>query len=184
MTKPIHNHGAAISGQKSEAMFRDELRNDSFTVLRYSEDFQEYYGKKEGKKIYRDTILVKVPQSWVEDEAIGFDEKSKFIIDGFLPEFDQRLELKYSKSAGTTEEKIFYDLEKIRDGVYDGKKLLYAIFGPLAEEQRIFRLFSKKVLDFDPTEERVKVILDKTPNLSKVKQYLYWQKNLLSLKVS
>ena len=183
MTKPIHNHGAAISGQKSEAMFRDELRNDGFTVLRYSEDFQEYYGKKEGKKIYRNTILIKVPPIWCSED-IGFDEKSKFIIDGFLPEFDQRLELKYSKSAGTTEEKIFYDLEKIRDGVYGDKKLLYTIFGPLAEEQRLFRLFAKKVLDFDPTEERVKVILDKTPSLSKVKQYLYWQKNLLSLKVS
>lgn len=183
MTKPIHNHGAARSGKKSEHMFRDEIRNEGFSVLREKKDFQDFYGKKQGEDVYRNAILVKVPPIWVS-ENIGFDKKSKFITDGFLPDFDQVLELKYSKSAGTTEEKIFYDLEKIRDGVYDNRRLLYCIFGPLAEEQRLFKLFANKVLRHDPTEERVKVILDKTPNLSNVKQYLHWQKKLFSPKAA
>jgi hypothetical protein len=53
--------------------------------------------------------------------------------------------LKNSNKHGTTEEKVFYDLEKIRDGVYGTEHELWYIFaGNVAENTGVYKLFESK----------------------------------------
>lgn len=171
--KKIDNHHAAMSGKVSEQYFRESIRNAGFSILRSKDEFIEAYGKR-GLNYLRDSIHLNVPKWW-EEEANFFSKKgkkAKFYVDGYLPEFDLRVELKYTNAYGTTEEKVMFDLEKIRDGAYSEKKLLYVIFGPLAKKQNVFNLFELKVKSLDPKHEKVKVILDDSPDLILVKNYL------------
>ena len=168
----IHNHGAAVSGVKSEETFKLILENCGIPVLRKKEEFRKFYGKRMAFSKMKEAIYLEIPESWKEDNfKTNSGKEPKFYVDYYQPNFDLRIELKYSQTHGTTEEKVFFDLEKIRDNVYGDKKLLYVFFGPLANKQKLFRLFSKKVKQFDPSEEKVKVIFDDSEDLQVVKGY-------------
>lgn len=167
-----HNHGAAVSGAKSEKVFKTILESYGFPVLRKKDEFRKFYGERLAFSKMKESIYLQIPDSWKDDTfKTKLGKEPKFYVDYYQPDFDLRIELKYSKARGTTEEKIFFDLEKIRDNVYGDKKLLYVFFGPLANKQRLFRLFSKKVKQFDPSEEKVKVIFDDSEDLQVVKNY-------------
>lgn len=168
----FHNHGAAKSGVRSEASFKEALLEQQIVLLKTKEDFKKYYRSslKEAQQKVKKFIHLPWPEDYEQDDP---DKKHNHWVDGYLPQFDIIVELKYSEAKGTTEEKVMNDLEKMRDGAYDcGRPLLYVIFGPEAM-QPIFKRFARKVKKFDPLEQRVKVILDTSPELSLVKEFLF-----------
>ena len=173
-SKDDDKHLAAKSGARSEKFFKETLVAEGFSVLKTEKDFKSFY-EKESLKIRQSSLFLDVPKWWQENAnfVTKKGKKAKFHVDAYLPEFDLRVEIKYTKAFGTTEEKVMYDLEKIRDGVYSDKKLLYVFFGPIANEQKVFRLFKAKMSEFDPNEQKVKVIIDDSEDLTLVKKYLY-----------
>lgn len=173
--KSLHNHGASRSGKLSESLLRKILTDEGFLFLREKNDFKTFYGKTEASERMKKSMYLDAPKWW-EEEAQFFTPKggkARFFVDGYLPEFDLRVEMKYTNAHGTTEEKVMFDLEKIRDGVYSDKKLLYVFFGPLANQQKVFRLFKAKVRQIDPDEKKIKVIIDDSKDLTFVKKHLY-----------
>ena len=56
------------------------------------------------------------------------------------------VEQKHSDKHGTTEEKVFYDLEKIKKGVYgEDHELWYVFTGNVAKDIEVYREFEKEV---------------------------------------
>ena len=95
-------HGAARSGQQRELMLREFFTKNSFTFLKT---------KKECVTVgvdYEGTIKHDVPAEYAE---CGF---KYFLADGYCPELDAIIELKGGDKSGTTEEKVFFDLEKLQ----------------------------------------------------------------------
>jgi hypothetical protein len=112
-----HNHGAALSGVKGEQRLADRLRKEGVPLLKKQGDFIKYY-KQFGWT--RERAL----QKWKEKMILAcpWNDQTVYKPDGFVPYGRSgeglTLENKYGAAHGTTEEKIFYDLEKIRAGVY------------------------------------------------------------------
>lgn len=158
-------HGAAKAGVKSENKFKNLIESWNCSLLKHQKDFISKFGKDKGITFQKEIIQIPIPSEW------GYKQKV-FVADGYIPEIDMVVELKYSSEQGTAEEKVMYDLFKIQKGIYSNKKLLYVIFGPRAKTCDIFGLFNREVKKIDPTEERIKVILDDTEDLSVVREYL------------
>jgi len=168
-------HGAAKSGVKSEKRTKEIISECGLILLKVKEDFIKYYGDKEAAlytwKVCQH-ITIPEDQRNLPNAVNESGEYAYYTPDGYIPELDLRIEIKYSGKKGTTESKVFDDLEKMRDGIYSDKRLLYLFIGPLAKKTFKFDRFAKKVKEFDPTEQKVKVLFDDTPDLVTLKSYL------------
>lgn len=154
MSTTIDHHGAAATGRLSEQLFKHEVESVGVTLLKTMKDYEnwefencggEWGSKKRGRELFHSHQL-RWPEAW--EKVVGptaSGQRRRFDSDGWIPQLDCRVEVKYSEENGTTEEKVFYDLEKIRDGVYDDKPLVYVLFGPNAPGKAVFELFKAKV---------------------------------------
>jgi len=145
MTKKVNKddqHGASRSGTESERRLRAIVEKHGLQLLRRKKDFEkaglEMIGRNKFKK----------PEWWPEvcrKTRVKGDE-SFFEADGFIDIGNGIIiELKNSNKFGTTDEKVLYDLEKIRDGVYGkDRKLIYAFVGKVCTEIGPYRLFELK----------------------------------------
>ena len=165
-TNKKDGHGASKSGIASENKFKFLIESSGYSLLKLKEEFVAKFGKEEGLSLWKESREIPIPPEW------QYVDKKIFQTDGYIPEFNINVELKYSNAQGTTEEKVMYDLLKIKDGVYSNKKLVYIFFGPRAKNCDIFKHFDREVKKIDPTEEKVKVILDDTEDLMLVREYL------------
>ncbi len=146
--KVPREHGASKSGQKAEEFFRDKInQNERYSCLRTIDDFILFYGnKEEGRKKYYDKFRHKYPSLYMEEFGVSYKKDGKereYIVDFYIPEIDQIIELKYFSQEGTTEEKVFYDLEKIRDGAYKYRPL-YLFLGTNCKNVNEFKIFAGK----------------------------------------
>ena len=136
-----HNHGAAVSGTKSEKELYRITESVGFTYLKIKEDFEKRGLSEWGRRYH------KPPKLWNQKTKKG--KQRKFVSDGFIPlTKDGRgiiIEQKHSDKHGTTEEKVFYDLKKIQKGVYGDKHQLWYVFtGKASEEIEVYKEFEKE----------------------------------------
>jgi len=127
MTK--HNHGAAVSGATSERNFSAVCKELGLTLLNK---------KKKGKQheVFLDDESIslwgkkwfKYPSPYENTRTKSGKEIKKYIADGFIKELGVIMEIKNSDKDGTTEEKVFYDLWKIENGVYGSEHELWYLF--------------------------------------------------------
>ena len=118
----IHNHGAAVSGVKSEKKMAVVVESKGHTILKTEKDFKKAGLGQWGR------VFHKPPSHWSQKTKTG--KQRKFVADGFIPLKNSGIiiEQKNSNKHGTTEEKVFYDLEKIRLGVYGSDYDLWYVF--------------------------------------------------------
>jgi hypothetical protein len=124
-----HNHNAAVTGTKGERKLKQFLQDNNLSLLNKKKEFQSAGLLLEGRK--------KFPSPW---------DNGHFESDGYIPELEYIVELKYGEKHGTTEEKIFSDLKKIRDGVYGTEyPLVYIFWGTpeKAQSESIGRCWAK-----------------------------------------
>jgi hypothetical protein len=115
----MDTHHAARSGQKREQQLSELIASFGYTL-------------KEKQRIND------IPSIYSQ---CGF---KFFWDDGSIPELNiDHIELKGGNAKGTTQEKLFFDLEKIKDGVYNGN-LLY-IFEGIMETHPCTKLFLHKL---------------------------------------
>lgn len=144
-------HGAAASGAKREKQLRDTVLEWGFHFIRTQSDAAKYLGiplSNAGRVRKKDVPTI---NAWLEGK-VNFDAPEeykeagfgRFESDGYIPELDAIAELKGGDKAGTTEEKIMFDLEKLRDKVYGDKNILY-IFEGSKEYDKNTMLFKAKV---------------------------------------
>ena len=144
-------HGAAASGAKREKQLRDTVLEWGFHFIRTQVDAAKYLGiplTERGKVRKKDIPTI---NAWLEGK-VNFDAPEeykeagfgRFESDGYVPELDSIVELKGGDKAGTTEEKIFFDLDKLRDKVYGDGNIFY-IFEGSKENDKNTRLFKAKV---------------------------------------
>lgn len=126
-------HGAARSGQQREQMLRQFFTDNGFTFVKTKKECEAHGIPYEG------TIKHPVPEEYAE---CGF---KYFLTDGYCPELDSIIELKGGDKSGTTEEKVFFDLEKLRDGCYGKRTVLYITEGK-KETDKCTKLFTRKLL--------------------------------------
>jgi hypothetical protein len=133
MTK--HNHGAARSGTKSEKKLVSVCRRYGIPCLKVKKDFKNYGINEWGTRYH------KPPEDWKQKTPKG--KQRKFESDGFIPVAAGIIvEQKHSDKHGTTEEKVFYDLNKISKGVYGSKHTLWYVFtGKAAANVQAYREF-------------------------------------------
>lgn len=114
----MDKHNAARSGQKREQLLSDKISELGYTLQ---------------------------PKQTIEPpELYKVCGQKRFYDDGSIPELNiDHIELKGGSKNGSTQEKLFYDLEKIRDGVYKGN-LLY-IFEGIMETHTCTKLFIAKL---------------------------------------
>tara|TARA_R100000808_G_C2124797_1_gene135225 strand:+ start:327 stop:848 length:522 start_codon:yes stop_codon:yes gene_type:complete len=165
--KATNNHGAAKSGIKSENRMELALAQIGYNRLYKKEHFLGQTAHQ-----YDGTIRLPKPKKYFQALT---KRTNNFMTDGLArnPQNNRAamLESKYSGSHGTTEEKVFYDLQKIKDGVYNTEyPLVYLFHGPICEQVNEYRLFA------DLVEEgkypNVHVIFDSTPDLSEFKNLM------------
>lgn len=142
-----HNHGASISGVRSETKLLSIAKKKGLTILKTAKDFKKAGIEEWGTRFH------KPPSHWPQKTTSG--KQRKFIADGFIP-LENRgiiIEQKNSDKHGTTEEKVFYDLEKIRLGVY-GKthELWYVFTGDVCDEVNAYKEF-----EFEATRQKLPV---------------------------
>jgi len=138
MSKEKHNHGAAVSGTKSEKMLASITESVGFSFLKLKKHFEDHGISEWGRRYHEP------PKEWRQTTPKG--KKRKFVSDGFIPITKSGrgiiLEQKHSDKHGTTEEKVFYDLMKIEKGVYDGDNSLWYVFtGSAAEDIEVYKEF-------------------------------------------
>lgn len=126
-------HGAARSGAQRELMLRQFFKDSGFTFVKTKKECEAHGIPYEG------TIKHPVPSEYAE---CGF---KYFLADGYVLELKSILELKGGDKSGTTEEKVFFDLEKLRDGCYGNHTVLYITEGK-KETDKCTKLFTKKLL--------------------------------------
>lgn len=108
-------HNAARSGQQREQMLSQRITELGFTL------------KNKDK-------ITNIPDHY---KRMGF---KYFWNDGSIPELNiSHIELKGGSKNGTTQEKLFFDLLKIKDNIYEGN-LLY-IFEGIMETHPCTQLF-------------------------------------------
>tara|TARA_Y100001973_G_scaffold58471_1_gene86119 strand:- start:621 stop:1127 length:507 start_codon:yes stop_codon:yes gene_type:complete len=134
-----HNHGAAVSGTKSEKKLTSLCKKHNIPCLRIKEDFKKYGVNEWGTRYH------KPPKDWDQKTPTG--RQRRFVSDMFLPiEGGIIIEQKNSDKHGTTEEKVFYDKEKIQLGVYGKKHALWYVFtGEVAKDASVYKDFEKRV---------------------------------------
>jgi len=137
------NHHAAASGVKAETYMKKLFQKHGIKLYRLNKEFEKDNIDPMGKK------YLKKPKDY--PELLKFTRHKKdesfYESDGYVnQDSGYIIELKNSTKHGTTEEKVIYDLEKIRDGVYnkDGHQLIYAFTGPKCEETGVYKLFALK----------------------------------------
>jgi hypothetical protein len=113
----VDNHNAARTGIRGEKLLKTNLNQWGFNLWKKQDDFP-YPTKKQRQRECSSKVVFRSPY-----------DQGTFECDGYIPELDAVIEIKYGTKHGTTEEKIFFDLEKIRDGVYEGRKLFYVFAG-------------------------------------------------------
>lgn len=126
-------HGAARSGAARERVLVEFFANNQLTLVKRKKDCERLGIPYEG------TIKHIVPEEYAE---CGF---SYFLADGYCPELDCIVELKGGDKSGTTEEKVFFDLEKLRDDCYGKRTVLYITEGK-KETDKCSKLFTRKLL--------------------------------------
>jgi hypothetical protein len=134
-----HNHGAALSGVKSEKLLVKTVKSKGLSILRVQNDFKKVGINEWGTRYH------KPPSQWSQKTLKG--KQRKFVADGFIPLKERGIiiEQKNSDKHGTTEEKVFYDLEKIRLGVYGTEHDLWYVFtGQVCEEVEAYKEFEKQ----------------------------------------
>ena len=139
-----HNHGAAVSGTKSEKELHKITKSVGLPYLKVKKDFEKHGLDEWGRRYH------KPPTHWNQETPKG--KQRKFISDGFIPaRKDGRgiiIEQKHSDKHGTTEEKVFYDLYKYENGVYgDEHDFWYVFTGKVAHEVEAYKEFEKAVLE-------------------------------------
>ena len=108
-------HNAARSGQQREQMLASLIKELGYTLS-------------------NKTRMTDIPSHY---KAMGF---KYFWNDGSIPELNiDHIELKGGSKNGTTQEKLFFDLLKIKDNIYKGN-LLY-IFEGIMETHPCTQLF-------------------------------------------
>ena len=111
----MDKHNAARSGQKREQQLTAKVTELGYTLQPKSK-------------------ITEIPSHY---KMMGF---KFFWNDGSIPELNiDHIELKGGSKLGTTQEKLFFDLLKIRDNVYQGN-LLY-IFEGIMETHPCTKLF-------------------------------------------
>ena len=126
-------HGAARSGAEREKMLREFFETNGLTLIKKKSECKQLGISYEG------TIRHRVPEEYAE---CGFNY---FLTDGYCPELDVIVELKGGDKSGTTEEKVFFDLEKLRDGCYGNRTVFYITEGK-KETDKCSKLFTKKLI--------------------------------------
>jgi|6_EtaG_2_1085325.scaffolds.fasta_scaffold21152_4 hypothetical protein len=159
-----NHHGAQESGEKGESNLKTACRMADLELLVTRKDFKG----TEYNKFYYQTRKLLAPQEWIEDVGHDFS----FLTDGFIPQLDCKVEFKYGEAKGTTEEKVFYDLEKIRDGVYDNDFGTLYIFMGTVRNSICTKVFKRKVL-----KEKLKVKVLQVTNIEELVQELAKMKN-------
>lgn len=150
--KTKHNHGAAVSGYKSEVTMKGTIGLiKDVVLLKVKDDYWRYRLDPEGRRYFPH------PEGWREH-----GKKNRFHSDGFIyhPKSGRGviLEQKHSDKHGTTEEKVFYDLAKIERGVYDtGHPLYYVFTGNVAHEVGVYHNFKSEV-ERRELQDKVKII--------------------------
>ncbi|QDP62045.1 MAG: hypothetical protein GOVbin1807_44 [Prokaryotic dsDNA virus sp.] len=134
----IHNHGAAVSGTKSEKELHRITESVGFAYLKVKEDFEKRGLSEWGRRYH------KPPKLWNQKTKKG--KQRKFVSDGFIPITEDGrgiiIEQKHSDKHGTTEEKVFYDLKKIQKGVYGSENVLWYVFtGEAAGDIEVYKEF-------------------------------------------
>lgn len=117
--KMTNHHGAQESGEISEKSLEMLLRK-----------FDSEYTRKR-RRLY-------VTNDWSQD---GY---CYFVPDGYSPHLNAWVELKAGRSKGTTEEKIWFTLEKIEGGAYGDDNLLI-LFKGTVEKNKNTRRFMRKI---------------------------------------
>lgn len=163
-------HNAAKNGRKGEALFTETMEKNNYTCLWKIEHFEKHYGQ-EGRDIHEMLMVLDIPET-IKDTQPEEIAKTYYSPDRYLPDLGMIVEIKYSEKNGTTDEKIFYDLYKIQNGVYKDEFLLYVFIGPNAIHQPLFHTFAAEVKKLDPYEQKIKVIIDSSPDLEKVVSFL------------
>ena len=113
----IDHHGAAVSGTVREKNLKNLFESFGYSLVKTIQECLT-----EGVQ-YEGCVRITPNEEYLED---GF---KYFLVDGFCPEIQHYIELKGGDKAGTTEEKIFFDLTKIQDGVYAEYPMLYIFEG-------------------------------------------------------
>ncbi len=136
-----HNHGAAVSGSKSEKELHRITKSVGLPYLKVKKDFEKYGLNEWGRRYH------KPPQEWSQATKTG--KQRRYVSDGFVfnPKTNRGaiVEQKHSDKHGTTEEKVFYDLMKIKKGVYGSEHELWYIFtGNMAGDIEVYKEFEKE----------------------------------------
>lgn len=121
-------HGAAKSGSKREKTLVSKFKGFGYTLVKKQDECLT-----EGLE-YDGCVRITPNVEYLED---GF---KFFLVDGFCKELQSYVELKGGDKSGTTEEKIFFDLKKIEDGIYADYRLIY-IFEGKKEDDKCTRKF-------------------------------------------
>ena len=146
------NHGAAASGAQREKTLRSTFTGWGFNFIRTQADAAKYLGislTPAGKVRKKDIPTV---NAWLDNKITFYPSEeytecgfNYFTADGYCPELDAVIELKGGDKSGTTEEKVFFDLEKLRDGCYGARTVLYITEGT-KENDKCTKLFTRKLL--------------------------------------
>ena len=153
-----HNHGASRSGKKSEDRVTIVTAESGFQHLRLKKDFENSIHKYDG------TVRLEKPEKYTRAKK---KRTNHFFSDGLInnPKNNKGaiLESKSSDVHGTTEEKVFYDLLKMKDGVYGDKyPLVYLFQGSVCENVNEYRLFADEI---KRQKLPVHVVFDSTSDL-------------------
>jgi len=137
-------HGAAKSGRKGEELLREIVQSENMTLIKKIEEFKMYYNDDvRAKEIYKNSIRFPYPKI----ERYKHTDFKTIMADGYIPELNVTVEIKFGEKHGTTEEKIFFDIYKIKDGIYGNRtSLLYVFLGPVSARGHA-SMFSQVVLD-------------------------------------
>jgi hypothetical protein len=130
----------------------------------------QHHASKAGSKYEKELVdLVKSfnltinPKKQIRDLPASYKEAGFqfFWDDGSVPDANiDHIELKGGEKNGTTHEKLMFDLEKIRDGVYKGN-LLY-IFKGIMETHKVTKLFIRKLSTLNLPNVQVMMYSDLT----------------------
>ena len=164
------HHGAARSGIVGEANLKMILEERGIPLLRIQDEFKEYYNtltKDQAENIWREKMRLTCP----------WQPECCYIPDGWIPTTDTTVEIKYGTKQGTTEEKVFLDLEKIRDGAYP-KNLTYIFWGTPEKFRSSGRCFAQIFADKCRQENLpVEVIFATRNNGAELNKWLEKQAN-------
>lgn len=157
-------HGAAAAGHSSETDLFSALKNNGYQVFRKQSDFSS-------KEEWKSWMQVERPQEYCLGGDGGFRDNGTpraFCLDFFVitPSGKKvRLEQKNMVKHGTTEEKVIFDLEKVRDGVYNKEDayFVYAFTGPRSPQCNVAALFQHKAQDENLP---IEVVIDPDPAFS------------------